>query len=72
MLVKYFLLAVTAMITIPAVPLPLHNTNTQRLPDHPAIIDHSDHPATLVVQKHKYVPEIVAPILKLCGRTLGY
>lgn len=72
MLVKTILLAVTAVITASALPLPLHDTNTQRLPDHPVIIDHSDHPGISRVQKHKFVPEIVAPILRLCGRSLDY
>ncbi|KAF2621683.1 hypothetical protein BU25DRAFT_426286 [Macroventuria anomochaeta] len=66
------ILAATALITASAVPLPLHDTNTQRLPDHPTFTHHPDYPATDIVQKHKYVPEIVEPILRLCGRSLGY
>lgn len=69
---KRLLLVATSLgTTVFAAPLPLHDTNTQRLPDHPAIIEHSDMPATVMVQKHKYVPEIVEPILRLCERSLG-
>jgi len=72
MLLKTILLTATTFTTALAVPIPLHNTNTQRLPDHPAAVNQSDFPITQVVQKHKYVPEIVAPILRLCGRSLRY
>lgn len=72
MLVKHFTIAMAVQNLVFAAPLPLHNTNTQRLPDHPAIIDHPNLPAIVMVQKHKYIPEITDSILKLCGRALGY
>lgn len=72
MLVKSVLLAATLSTTVFTVPLPLHDTNTQRLPDHPAAVNHSDYPAIVMAQKHKYVPEIAATILRLCGRGLRH
>jgi hypothetical protein len=72
MLVIHLLLATGCCTTVFAIPLSLHDSNTQRLPDRPAIIDNPDTPATGMVQKHKYIPEIIEPILRLCDRALGY
>jgi hypothetical protein len=72
MLLKWLLVATSLCTTVLTAPLPLHDSNTQRLPDHPANIDHSDTSIIAMVQKHKYVPEIVEPILRLCDRALGY
>lgn len=68
-LVRTILYAAASMSAILAVPMPLHYTNNQRLPDHPATLDQSDYSATVTIQNHKYVPELMAPILRLCGRS---
>jgi hypothetical protein len=69
---RFILLVASSISSVLAVPLPLHDTNTQRLPDRPAgSISYSDHPTTVVVQKHKAVPEIAAYILPLCDRGLS-
>jgi hypothetical protein len=63
--------AVTAAITTFAFPLPLHDTNTQRLPDHPATTaDYSEDAVVVNIQKHKAVPDIAAQILQLCSRSV--
>lgn len=72
MLVRLLSFTASLCVTIFAAPLTLHDTNTQRLPDRPAVIDYPDLPAAVMVQKHKFVPEIVEPILRLCDRALGY
>lgn len=61
--------ALTTALALP-LPLPLHNTNTQRLPDHPSTIKQSEQPATIIAQKQKYVPDVAAAIIRLCGRSV--
>ncbi|KAJ4988508.1 hypothetical protein SVAN01_05963 [Stagonosporopsis vannaccii] len=70
MFVKTIFLA-TIFTTAIAAPLPLHNTNMQRLPDQPATSSQPDLPIITMLQKHKYVPEFTAPMLRLCGRTFN-
>jgi len=73
MLSSAILVIVTAFVPPLAIALPLHNTNAQRLPDQPAItVEQTDHPSSMMIQKHKPVPEIAAQILQLCSRSLGY
>lgn len=71
-LVQTILCAAASISAVFAVPIPLHNTNNQRLPDHPISFDQSDYSAIVTVQKHKHVLELVAPILRLCGRSFQY
>lgn len=66
-LVRTIFYAAASMSAILAVPMPLHNTNNQRLPDHPATLNQSDYSTIVTVQNHKYVPELVASVLRLCG-----
>lgn len=69
------LLIISALSIALVTPLPLHTTNTQRLPDQPGpASDNTDYTDTVtaVVQKHKYIPDIAAPILRLCGRGSGF
>jgi hypothetical protein len=51
-LIKTILHAAASMSAILAVPMPLHNTNNQRLPDHPATLDQSDYTSMIAAQKH--------------------
>lgn len=71
-LVQTIIYAAASISAILAVPIPLHNTNYQRLLDHPATLVQSDYSAIVAVQKHKYVPEPAVPILRLCGRSFQY